>query len=89
MELAFGVITAVFQLYTTAANIMNYRPVSLTSYMNRFSKSQKLAGRWQRSLGRLSNKFPKSSRLKKISSRRKPGDGLLREKSIETAQSKS
>lgn len=87
MELAFGIITAVFQLFTTAANIMNYRPASLTSYINRFSKSQKLAGRWQRSLSRLSNKFPKSSRLKKFSSRRKPGDGLFREKSIENAQS--
>ncbi|KAG9190448.1 hypothetical protein G6011_08536 [Alternaria panax] len=50
MELAFGIITAVFQLFTTAANILNYRPGALTDWINKFPKAQNLAGKWQRGL---------------------------------------
>jgi predicted P-loop ATPase len=88
MELAFSIITAVFQLFTTAANILNYRPGTLTAMFNKFPRAQSLANKWQRGLSAMSNKFPNASRLAKFASRRKPGDGLLREKSIENSQSK-
>ncbi|CAN9195413.1 unnamed protein product [Alternaria alternata] len=86
MELAFSIITAVFQLFTTAANILNYRPGTLTAMFNKFPRAQSLANKWQRGLSAMSNKFPNASRLAKFASRRKPGDGLLREKSIENSQ---
>ena len=76
------------QLFTTAANILNYRPGTLTAMFNKFPRAQSLANKWQRGLSAMSNKFPNASRLAKFASRRKPGDGLLREKSIENSQSK-
>ncbi|KAL1797223.1 hypothetical protein ACET3X_003829 [Alternaria dauci] len=86
MELAFSIITAVFQLFSTGANILNYRPGTLTPMINKFPKAQSLANRWQRSLSTVNKEFPGIPSLAKFASRRKPGDGLLLEKSIENSQ---
>ncbi|KAH6875193.1 hypothetical protein BKA58DRAFT_454051 [Alternaria rosae] len=99
MELAFGIITAVFQLFTTAANMMNYRPDVITNWVKSFSRLNRLASRWQRSLAWTTKKLPGISKytgIKNLASRRTPtvnadgtpGEpyGLLMPKSIENFQ---
>ncbi|KAI4658712.1 uncharacterized protein J4E79_006470 [Alternaria viburni] len=97
MELAFGIITAVFQLFTTAANIFNFRPEIINKYINEIAVFKKLGTKWQRTLSWASkSKIPGSSLAKKLHSRRVPEgenggpppdpSGFLRDKSIENLQ---
>ncbi|KAI4919355.1 hypothetical protein J4E90_001488 [Alternaria incomplexa] len=100
MELAFGIITAVFQLFTTAANMANYRPDVITNWVKKVSLFNRMASRWQRTLESTAKKLPKGfakvSGFKHWASRRtpKPNDdgtpgeayGLLMPKTIENAQ---
>lgn len=101
MELAFGIIAAVFQLFSTGANMLNYRPDVITGWVKSVTRLSRLASRWQRSLAWTTKKFPKISKysgIGKLASRRTPelnadgtpGEpyGLLMPKSIENFQSK-
>ena len=102
MELAFGIITAVFQLFTTGANMLNYRPDVITNWVKKVSFFNRMASRWQRTLASTAKHLPKGfakvSGFKHWASRRnpKPNDdgtpgepyGLLMPKSIENFQSK-
>jgi hypothetical protein len=97
MELAFSVITAIFGLFSTGANIMNFRPERLAAFINKFATAKKLASKWQRGLKWANNK--KIPGFGKLKSRRTPKPtaenpnpepyGLLMDKSIENSQSKS
>lgn len=99
MELAFGIITAVFGLMSAGANIFNFRPEIINKYINEISMFKKLGTKWQRTLSWASkSKIPGSSIAKKLHSRRVPEgenggpppdpSGFLRDKSIENMQSK-
>ncbi|KAI4612478.1 hypothetical protein J4E80_007212 [Alternaria sp. BMP 0032] len=63
MELAFGIITAVFGLLGAGMNVLNYETTNTANVLNRFLWGQRSASFWQRSINTFTTLARNNGRL--------------------------